>query len=249
MDAATIQRLNHINQQFYTVTATEFDATRGKPWPGWAQLLPYLGTSGDAPLQVLDVGCGNGRFGVYLAGNVMRPIAYTGVDNNPTLLEFAQAALEPYSGLSARLEACDIVTASDDSLKVMFAENAFDLIGVFGLVHHLPGYAQRQAFMQKMARLLAPGGLLAIACWRFYDYERFRERIAPWPDDLKDQVEAHDYLLDWRRGEHALRYCHHVDDAEFAALVQASGLSLDKQYRADGFSDGVNLYGLLRREL
>jgi len=45
--------------------------------------------------------------------------------------------------------------------------------------------------------------------------QRYRQRFTPFPPDL--QVEPGDYLLDWRRGQRALRYCHDVDDAGFAA--------------------------------
>ncbi|MBC8100170.1 MAG: class I SAM-dependent methyltransferase, partial [Armatimonadetes bacterium] len=56
-----------------------------------------------------------------------------------------------------------------------------------------------------------------------------------------------DYLLDWRRGERALRYCHHVDDAELGALVAASGLSVVASYYADGESSTLNAYRVLYR--
>ena len=89
--------------------------------------------------------------------------------------------------------------------------------------------------------------MLAFACWRFYEYARFQERIPPWPDDLAKQVETGDHLLDWRQGERALRYCHYVDDAEHAALVDATGLVEIETYRADGRPGDANRYSLLRR--
>mgnify|MGYP000004235310 CR=1 FL=1 len=80
MDDATIAQLNALNRDFYRVAGEDFDRTRGKPWPGWARLLPYLrldtvpdshegfqsNTPTGATLSVLDVGCGNGRFGAFL---------------------------------------------------------------------------------------------------------------------------------------------------------------------------------------
>jgi tRNA (uracil-5-)-methyltransferase TRM9 len=113
------------------------------------------------------------------------------------------------------------------------------------VMHHIPGYAERQIFMQKLAQRVKSGGLLAFACWRFYEYERFRRRIVPWPDDIT--VEAGDYLLDWRRGETALRYCHYTDDAEHAALITASGMREILTYRADGQTGDANRYSLLEK--
>jgi SAM-dependent methyltransferase len=232
MDENTIRRLNAINREFYRVTADEFDQTRGQAWPGWIQLLPHLKT----PLSVLDVGCGNGRFGLFLAEHFdAKAIRYHGMDNNPALLEHAKAALANLPNTT--LEERDIIENPPDS-------GLYDLVALFGVIHHIPGAARRQAFMQNLTRHVKPGGIFAFACWRFYEYERFRQRIVPWPADIP--VEANDFLLDWRRGKAALRYCHYVDDAEHAALVAATGLTEIQSYRADGFDGAVNRYSLLK---
>lgn len=227
MDDRIIHRLNAINREFYRVTADEFDQTRGQPWPGWARLLSHL----RSPLSVLDVGCGNGRLGIYLRQH-LETVAYQGIDSNPALLARARASLP-----DGRFEQRDVVENPPDS-------GHYDLVALFGVIHHIPGGQQRQDFMRALAARVGPGGVLAFACWRFYEFERFRGRIVPWPDDLK--VEAHDYLLDWRRGETALRYCHYVDDAEHAALVAATSLDEIEGYRADG-GGSANRYSILRR--
>src|SRR5437773_46351 len=67
VDQVTIQRLNEINRAFYNRVAQDFDETRQQAWPGWDTLLSYLNAPLNAPLSVLDVGCGNGRFGLFLA--------------------------------------------------------------------------------------------------------------------------------------------------------------------------------------
>ena len=82
--------------------------------------------------------------------------------------------------------------------------------------------------------------MLAFACWRFYEYARFRARIVPWPEDLAGRVEPGDHLLDWRRGERALRYCHHVDEAEQAELVAAAQGGDAQELLLIGHSVGCN---------
>ncbi len=234
MDTKTITRLNAINREFYRITATSFDETRSQPWPGWLTLSPHL----QAPLSVLDVGCGNGRFGLFLADQLGKDVQYHGVDNNPTLLQKAEEAFYAAGISHFQLENSDVVEHS-------LTTGAYDLVVAFGVLHHIPGNQQRQEFVQKLAERVQPGGLLAFATWRFYEFERFRQRIVPWQADFA--VEPHDYLLDWRRGEVALRYCHYVDDAEQATLIKASCLSEISTYRADGFSASVNCYSILRR--
>jgi len=231
MDDTTIKRLNQINQEFYRITLDEFDQSRGRPWPGWQRLLSYL----SAPLSVLDVGCGNGRLGVFLAQR-LNTIQYCGLDSSPELLERARTAL---AGINARLEQRDIIEHPPD-------EGEYDLVVLFGVLHHIPGCQRRRDLMGRLARRVKSGGVLAFAAWRFYDYERFRDRVMPWPADF--DVEPHDYLLDWRRGTQALRYCHFVDDAEHSELIAATGLSEIITYRADGRTNDINRYSILRRE-
>lgn len=231
VDERTVQRLNAINRQFYATVADDFDATRGQAWQGWERLLPLL----NPPLSVLDVGCGNGRFGLFLARHFGANIRYHGVDNNAALLERARIAL---AGMDARLEERDIVEQPPDS-------GSYDLVTLFGVLHHVPGAARRLTLMRALAERVTDGGSLVFTCWRFYEFARFRERIVPFPEDLR--VESGDYLLDWRRGLTALRYCHYVNDDELEQLIAVTGLQPILQYRADGQSGDLNLYVVLKR--
>lgn len=247
MNDATIKRLNFINRDFYQITADSFDESRGAAWPGWDRLLPHL----RPPLTVLDIGCGNGRLGRFLADHLgASNVRYWGIDNNPTLLERARASLSDVQ--EAVFVQQDIVASTLESRKPDFPQLVgegpgvrADLVALFGILHHIPGLDQRRALIRTAANSVAPGGILVFACWRFMDYARFRDRIIPWPDDLRDQIERGDYLLDWRRGESAVRYCHYVDDAEHTDLVAASGLQEIATSRADGESGDMNRYSIL----
>lgn len=240
MNAAAIQRLNAINRTFYATTATAFDRTRQHAWPGWNRLTSYL-PADDSALSVLDVGCGNGRFGLFLAETFpQRRLHYHGMDNNPALLNFARAALADSPHLTATLTERDIVLNPPDS-------GAYDLVVLFGMLHHVPGAANRRRLLVQLADRVAPGGLLSFASWCFAEYDRFQERFTPWPDDL--DRERGDYLLDWRSGERALRYCHYVNDDEQTALVAATGLTHTLTYRADGADNAMNRYSLLHKSM
>lgn len=230
MDIETQRRLNQINRDFYRRTAAEFDATRQKAWPGWGRMLDAV----DLPLaSVLDIGCGNGRLARFLAGQQAHDFAYIGIDSNPELLAYARCQ-DP----RVKLELIE----QDVILGTLPARQA-QLVALFGLMHHVPGAERRRELLQSAAACVLPGGYLILAAWRFYEQERFRRRIVPWADALS--VERHDYLLDWRRGERALRYCHYIDDEEHAELVDAAGLPVIDDFRADG---GLNRYTVLRRE-
>jgi SAM-dependent methyltransferase len=211
-----------------TALFTRLSTTRSRPWPGWAQLLPHL----TAPLRVLDVGCGNGRFGLFLVQHLGPGVTYHGIDTSPALLAHARAVL-PGALLEER-----------DALADLPGES-YNLAALFGVLHHVPGAARREGLLRALAARITPGGQLAFSCWRFHEYERFRQRCARWPAGW--DRETGDYLLDWRQGTRALRYCHYVDDAEHAALVAATGLDEVLTFRGDGADGALNCYSLLRR--
>lgn len=245
MHPDTARALNALNADFYRTTAPEFDQTRGQAWAGWQAIVPYAHAIGRTPLRVLDVGCGNGRWGVFLAEQGLS-VDYHGVDNSTALLSYAHDALSRV-GVPFRLQEADALL-SDDWAQ---AGATYDLIGAFGVLHHVPSSARRLALARFWASLLAQGGVLAFATWRFYDNKRLRGRVVGWsalPDlPHADTLEAGDYLLDWRRGERALRYCHHTDDDEHRAIEAATELVPCAFYRADGQDGQLNAYSILRK--
>ena len=88
MKKAIIQKLLRINRQFYDSLADSFAETRATPHPGFTLLLDFL------PLNLaslLDVGCGNGRFGHFLDQH--RPLKrYVGVDFSTELLQIRRVS-------------------------------------------------------------------------------------------------------------------------------------------------------------
>jgi SAM-dependent methyltransferase len=239
-------QMNALNQAFYAMAGEDFDESRGRPWPGWARLIPYATAIPRAPVRILDVGCGNGRFGRFAARQFSQPTQYHGMDNNPTLLEAARNSFSKMSIYSdAILEARDIVVHPPDS-------GEYDVVAAFGVLHHVPGHARRLALVRALAERVAAGGILVFTGWCFYEYERFRERLIMPPPAY--HPEPGDWLMDWRRGHAAntaLRYCHYIDDQGHAGLMAAAahaGLTPCETFRADGHTDDINRYGVLRRD-
>lgn len=238
MDEASAQRLNELNARFYQTVSAGFDQSRQSGWPGWQRLLAQLPEN--RPLRVLDAGCGNGRLARFLAAAGIA-LDYTGLDSSPALLAAARRALAGAPGVSAAWLEADFIMNAE-----ALPAGPFDLVALFGVLHHVPGSQRRERLIGELAARTASGGLLAFTAWRFMEYERFQRRTVPAPDDLV--LEANDYLLDWRASETpALRYCHYTDDAELENLARASGLIAADAYRADGESGDLNAYRLLGR--
>jgi len=249
----TVEQLTALNREFYRSRAAEFDASRRSPWPGWARVLQSIDPDGE--VSILDVGCGNGRFGIFAEETLARGVSYCGVDSSSELL----AAARSRGPSRWRLIEGDILR---QLLPGNPGATGFDLVCCFGVMHHIPGGLERRALLEKMAACLAPGGRLAVSFWQFGGDERFRRRVLPWSEAVSAacgeidplELEPGDFLLRWGDadggdGERstALRYCHYCDPQQAERLVEQADLEPLETFRADGRSGDLNLYFLLTR--
>lgn len=260
MNAKTRENLNALNAEFYAANLESFDATRDHPWPGWQRALEGgpRGRPGHA-LQVLDIGCGNGRFAHFLCENWgsspldLPGLDYLGVDQSRGLLDLARERTPRDPSLwTLTWRECDILTPSPGSA---LTSGPFDLVTAFGLLHHIPGLEQRKQLMREMAERARVGGRLVFTAWRFAETDRFERHLVNWDDhnaksaipiDL-DELEAGDHLLSFGSKEGPPRYCHHCDNSEFEELVAATGMELVATYFADSRSGDLNRYAVLEK--
>jgi tRNA (uracil-5-)-methyltransferase TRM9 len=261
MNPETRARLNALNREFYRTRAPEFSATRDHPWPGWERVVERVrGSRADAaeePLGVLDVGCGNGRFGEFLASAWEGRIEYRGLDASSELLEVARERTQALETLRARLECVDLLDDPQHERGSALPDERFALVVAFGLLHHVPGSAQRLALVGALAERVAPEGWLAVSAWQFGRSERLLRRIIPWAEYATDdpidpeQLEPGDHLLPFGDRDAAPRYCHHCDAEELDTLARAPGPAEKwrlERFDADGRSGDLNHYLVWQRQ-
>ena len=251
MNRATQLALNRVNQRFYASIAAQWSDKRKHAWPGfervWTHCSAAMGGE-SSQLHVLDVGCGDGRFAQFLAAHAVSPRSYLGVDSSPALLAHARGrALDP----SYRFEHFDFVSTP---IADHLASAPFELIALFGVLHHVPGCAQRAALIRALAAQLSPGGYLVFTVWRLDEDPRFASRVITFADfnqsatepiDL-EQLERGDHLLRWDDQAARVRYCHFPDSNELHQLIAHSGLTEHMRFRADGHLNRMNEYVVLR---
>jgi SAM-dependent methyltransferase len=125
----------------------------------WAEVLGGLGLRGDE--RVLDIGCGRGAVLLAVAKLLPRGRA-VGVDlwradqtgNGPESTR-RNAELE---GVADRME-----LHTGDMTRLPFDDGSFDLIVSSLAIHNVPGMPGRLAAVEEAARVLRPGGRIAIA--------------------------------------------------------------------------------------
>ncbi len=249
MDPETQAKLLALNRAFYTAVADPFDATRQATAPGMATLVAQLPPETSArPQTVADIGCGNGRLASVLAARGV-PVIYVGVDANPALLAHARNRTAGLPNLTAHFVQTDLAQPGWEEALPRPHAQGFDVVACLATLQHLPGYALRLATVAALARLLRPGGCLALSFWQFLDSPQLAAKQLDWATCAIDPtaVEPGDALLPWHQGTYAVRYVHQVDAAELTRLAAHSGLEIITTYRADGKRGDLNLYALLRR--
>lgn len=238
MNAETSRRLLEINQQFYTWSGAQFSATRQRIQPGVRKILPVLlGCE-----RILDVGCGNGELARALAQNGFTG-AYTGLDFSLPLL--ADARSQP--GGMATVFFKEDITTPDWDLRLGSAP--FAAITAFAVLHHIPRIDLRLAILEKIHNLLEPGGKFIHSHWQFLNSEKLKNRIQPWQAVglSSADVDAGDFLLDWRAGKTGFRYVHHFSQNELDELAAMTGFKVVDSFLSDGEGGKLGLYQIWER--
>ena len=233
----TIQRLCHLNNEFYRNNHASFSATRQSAWPGWERLDTHL----DAHIgTVLDVACGNLRYKSFLESHGTFADAYYAVDSCAELLPEAT---------SASFQELDIVESLyEDHLPADITAPPCDLAVCFGFMHHVPTAELRSSLFDVLLEKTREGGLVAVSFWQFAQDPKMLAKAETTTEhgqrELSLALDEGDYLLGWENAPNAYRYCHSFSEEELDAFVdrckpQATLLDC---YKADGRTGNMNGY-------
>ncbi len=192
----------------YTAIAKEFDATRNKPWPEFTHFLKYMkkSRSGDR-INLLDIGCGNGRLYDFLKNE---PINYIGIDNNK---KFLKIATNRYP--KTKFKYADVT-------KLPFSAKSFDSIWCIAVLHHLPTKTLRLSACEEMKRTLKKSGSLMITVWNLWQ-AKYKKYI---------NKKTHDSLIPWGQDKKVKRYYHAFTKAELKQLLKKSGFNNIKEVKS-----------------
>ena len=241
VNAATAERLLNLNRQFYDEHGRDFSQTRERLQPGVQRLVNTL--HGDE--SILDLGCGNGELARTLS-RVGHRGDYLGLDFSPQLLKEAQREAFTFSAKFLQVDLAQLSLVTDHYSLI---PNHYSLVTAFAVLHHIPKIELRLKLIREVYNLLAPGGLFMHSNWQFLSSPRLKARIQPWDAvglTVQD-VDANDYLLDWKRGSKGLRYVHHFDEAELTELAQAGKFDVLESFYSDGENKKSCLYQIWKK--
>jgi SAM-dependent methyltransferase len=270
MKPETIQKINQVNWSFYEKIAKYWNNNSDYVWSGWQNLGLENRFRDFSDIKVLDLGCGNGRFGIYLKKILEQNwnqkklinLEYLGLDfsdfyfqNNKNLEQKLNKNLDnPLE--SKTFQTCSFKFKKVDLLDKNWNLNLkkkFDLISLFGVLHHIFDEQNRLETIKKASQLLNKEGILVVTFWQFWKLERLKKRILDL-ELLQNQellktfgirlqdLEKNDFLLDWTKIETSYRFAHKFDELEITQIIQKSGLKKILDFEADDKTQNRNRY-------
>lgn len=247
-----------LNLDFYNQTARYWNHDLHYVWEGWDRLLSDWWKLD--PQNILDIGCGNARLAEFFRQEFfLKDRCYTGLENSDFYLQQAQAAFHT-EWANFRLLSADILDSNwPQSLSLdtdpSLSRTQFDLVCMFGVLHHIPGADNRHRLLDQVRSLLADQGRLVLTTWRFLDIPRLAKRVMSLSKQAKvlaeygltiADLEEGDYILDWVKGRVSYRFAHYYTLREITDLLTLSGFVIEDHFLADGPGSDRNCYLICR---
>jgi tRNA (uracil-5-)-methyltransferase TRM9 len=191
----------------YNLIAKEFSATRKEIW----EELKFLFGDLKEGEKVLDLGCGNGRWYKVFKE---KKVDYFGIDNSEKLIEIAKEKFP------------DAKFFVGDALNLPFPDDFFDKVYSIALLHHIPSEDFRIKVLKEAKRVLKPGGILILTCWKIY---RPREILTLLKYTFlkiigRSKLDFKDFFVPW--GKKTLRYYHCFSKRELENLLRKVGFEI-----------------------
>ena len=173
-------------QTDYCQTAKNFNHTRQRQWNEMTGVLEYI-KEGD---QVLDWGCGNGRFYELLKD---KQIAYLGIDNCKPWIAIAQ----------------DKYPDTRWFLGSELPDQRFNVITAFASWQHLPSRKLRIEKLYEFYDHLIEGGFLILTTWNLKQKKYFWLWLKNNLRNVFTDYEWNDILVPWKAEDQPIRRYYH----------------------------------------
>jgi tRNA (uracil-5-)-methyltransferase TRM9 len=188
-------------QAFYIDRGEDYARSRQFFMQGWRGFIAYLPQK---PLKVLDIGCGQGRFGEYLLEQQIDFERYVGMDYSPTLLKIAGQALPK--------DRCEFIAGDiRDDLKWNSLDRDFDVVVTMNVLHHLEIFDERIGLLEKIQQRLVPGGVGGVSLWQMHKKDKLLAKA-------KHLAGKNDYVLPFGHNPLPVRFVHSFDEKEIELI-------------------------------
>jgi ubiquinone/menaquinone biosynthesis C-methylase UbiE len=180
----------------YNKVAEKYSQVREKNWKEMSFLFDDYLEKGD---NVLDLGCGNGRF---YEEFISRGVFYNGLDFSEKIIEIARKN-NPKGDFRVA-----------DALNIPFEDNSFDKVYSIAVLHHIPSFDLRIRFLEEIKRILRDDGYLILTVWDLKEKRKKRRfNFLTWWWELG--LDKGDILLPWYGVKDAYFHCFEKEELSF----------------------------------
>jgi len=211
MKPKTAKKILESVKDTYNHIAEEFSDSRGAAWKDFEHFLPYLHSVESRKTEILDLGCGNGRFLNFLEEKATN-FHYTGIDNSKNLIHIA-AQKHPNNNFLL-----------GDFLEIPAPDEQFNAIVSIAAFHHLPTLELRKKALQEMLRVLKPGGIMILTTWNLWQKKYWRLALNAFSQSISSDTAFNDFFVPWGK-EKTPRYYHAFTPPELIKVVNKAKLN------------------------
>jgi len=237
MDKRNADKLLEKTKNNYDAFAESFSQTRDYIPSQMGRLLVGRVKDGD---EVLDVGCGNGRYYPLLCKKGAR---YRGIDISSKLVGIAKQ----------KFPQGDFAVA--DALFLPFKNNEFDAFFSVAVLHHIPSQGYRKRFFQEAYRVLKPGGTLFVMVWdlrlrsmvRVKNWKRLKNYLSSQARAAAriEKLDPRDFFIPWQK--EYKRYVHSFRPEELKKLAEQCGFRIEIEDVLKAGTREGNLYIIAKK--
>jgi tRNA (cmo5U34)-methyltransferase len=213
-------------EDFFDKVSREYDDSIRRIVPPYQEIFEavvgYAFLDTQAPLRILELGCGTGNLSLFVAG--LFPQAHlTLVDLSGEMLSQTALKLQDQAHRVALLEG--------GFIDVALPENAYDLVVSSMALHHLLD-SEKPGMYQRIFRALKTGGLLRVAdhIQTLPAAESGEKNKARWLSWAKESGASEEELVFWV--EHSEKYDHYASLFDhFQWLARAGFIDIDTYWK------------------
>lgn len=209
MKSEEAQKILEQTREAYDEIAEKYASVRESPWKEMDFLFNKFLKKED---NVLDVGCGNGRFYQSFASN---DVIYTGIDNSSNLIEIAKRTYPEV----------DFVLGS--ALNMPFLNETFDAVYSIAVLHHIPSPDLRKEFISEIRRVAKKKAYIILTVWDLKEKgkkESNKKGVAEVFKLFLQRFDKNDFFIPWYGAKNC--YFHSFSMEDFRKLVEESGLKI-----------------------
>lgn len=195
----------------YDAFAQDFSQSRAHAWPEFILVEDALRQiqkeKKTQKIQLLDLGCGNGRLYQYIPSDLKSHIEYIGADISSGMLAQAQQKYPEASFVK-----------QDFSQKWQWAPGSFDIIVSIAAFHHLLDHPSQNFFLQEAHRVLSKKGKIFLTTWIFPE-KHF------WPNFWSGRVFTKNWNIPFGKEKHPRTY-RQVTDNDLCRLFEKNNFEI-----------------------